>query len=175
MAKCDRLCYRVFIAKFMAYLDEPFNGDEEVVEFQDLEKKVLAEVRAEAGGDTMASLEKASVLRRISGIVRSIYDCYTEWTLPEGVDMERYRFIMKMYDELLARAIKGNLKMGKNWVRISPQLDKPKLGVISMMDAKYDVLDFVLDNYLDDEIIQDQIRFRMVRYYFVRELNLGGV
>jgi hypothetical protein len=157
--------------------DEAENLDQNPVTLEDLEQKALdkARMREREAKNIRQTLENASILQKIQGVMRYVSDKYTEVTLPEGVNMELYRFICQMYSDMVVYAIRGQLVMGGNWVRFGKTLSNPRLGAFEWMDAKYDVLDFLMDNYLPDEIIKDEFKYRMTRYFFVREFDLGSV
>lgn len=156
---------------------EEDNLEQNPITLDALEKKALdlARKRESEVKNFRQTLENATGLQKIQSVIRYVSDMYTQATLPEGVSMELYRFICQMYDEMVTFALKGQLVMGKNWTRFGRGLNKPKLGAFEWMDAKYDVLDFILENYLPDEIIENNFKYRTTRYYFVREFNLGSI
>lgn len=137
--------------------------------FEQLERETLDEIRKEA----KRSQEKhPGVLKKIGSVITQVSEKVKTWGLPEGIDLERYRFIVRMYERMSILHAKGELVMGKDWARIFPDASKPKEGMLDSLDSKFDVLDFLLKNYLPDEIMGDEKRYHEVRRFFVSDLDL---
>ncbi len=137
--------------------------------FEQLERETLDEIRKEA----KRSQEKhPGVLKKIGSVITQVSEKVKTWGLPEGIDLERYRFIVRMYERMSVLHAKGELVMGKDWARIFPDASKPKEGMLDSLDSKFDVLDFLLKNYLPEEIIGDEKRYHEVRRFFVSDLDL---
>jgi hypothetical protein len=137
--------------------------------FEQLERETLDEVRNEA----KRSQEKhPGVLKKIGAVITQVSEKVKTWGLPEGVDLERYRFIARMYERMSILHARGELVMGKDWARVFPDASKPKQGMLDSLDSKFDVLDFLLKNYLPDEIMEDEKRYHEVRRFFVSDLDL---
>lgn len=141
--------------------------------FEQLERETLDEIRKEAKRSQERSQEKhPGVLKKIGAVITQVSEKVKTWGLPEGVDLERYRFITRMYERMSALHARGELVMGKDWARVFPDASKPKHGMLDSLDSKFDVLDFLLKNYLPDEIVEDEKRYHEVRRFFVDDLDL---
>lgn len=137
--------------------------------FEKIAEATLAEIREEAHRSAEV---QPGILKKIGSVIRQVSERIERWGLPEGVDLERYRFIAKMYEKMSVLHAKGELVMGRDWARIFPDASRPKHGMLDSLDSKFDVLDFLLLNYLPDEIVEDKKRYHRVRSFFIDDLDL---
>lgn len=60
----------------------------------------------------------------------------------------------------------------KKSLRIARDLKEPEHGAIGRLDANADILDYVLYQYLPDEIVNDNERYEEVRRFFLEDFGV---